>query len=714
MRIRIKRYLNVFIIVLLGLVSRLNAATEFVCTVNTNGGGDYTNLNSWEGAIDGDLTTSRVLSHGGITGTIADGSFVKGATSLAYGTVTHATATQICITGITGTFQNAEQINKTDVLNGTPTGTDYVTASSAPDSVIAKVNCSGTVTDTTPVVIDGWTTSATNYIEVVGDNTSGKWDTNKYRLETANGSCIITYEDYIRINKLQLSITDSGASFRYCFQVLAVSGTNNDIWVSNCIMKSGASGGSGRLTGFNCQDGNGNFKIWNNVFYSPTYGDFWGVDFTSCNIAYVYSNTMYRCAYGLFRYNSGSGSRLVTAKNNAAFGSITADFWGILQAESRTNLSSDATADDYGTLGIINQTIDATNDVISLTANSEDFHLRSTADMVNAGTDTSGESAPLNFTTDIDGVTRIAASDIGADEYVYVAPTTVDKYIDTDLWTDAPAYGGSAGSGAYRSLSYAESQNQQDLVTNNRIMVFHCAGATADTTAVTIDGWTTSATNYVEVVGDNTTGKWDNGKYRISSTANYFLPLRIREEYTRINRVQFYSEYNNYSTLTLGDESGTITNITVMNCIITRKNDGYAVILSGNAGHKLYNNIIYSDGSGGIGIRCYWSTTSSVFNNTVSGFVTGIIKENGANTDNLKNNISYNNGTDYSGTFDSASTNNLSKDATAPALGTYYINKTLTFTNTTAGSEDFHLVSADTDAIDKGVDLSATFTTDID
>jgi hypothetical protein len=80
----------------------------------------------------------------------------------------------------------------------------------------------------------------------------------------------------------------------------------------------------------------------------------------------------------------------------------------------------------------------------------------------------------------------------------------------------------------------------------------------------------------------------------------------------------------------------------------------------------------------------------------------------------LKNNISYNNGTDYSGSWKTTSTNNLSKDATAPALNTYYRNKTLTFTNVTAGSEDFHLISTDTDAIDNGADLSGTFTTDID
>jgi hypothetical protein len=85
----------------------------------------------------------------------------------------------------------------------------------------------------------------------------------------------------------------------------------------------------------------------------------------------------------------------------------------------------------------------------------------------------------------------------------------------------------------------------------------------------------------------------------------------------------------------------------------------------------------------------------------------------------LKNNLCYNNSFgDYNNvstiSTSTSSTNNLAQDTTAPAYNTYYTEKTLTFTDTTAGSEDFHLVASDTDAIGKGADLSGTFTTDID
>jgi hypothetical protein len=114
-----------------------------------------------------------------------------------------------------------------------------------------------------------------------------------------------------------------------------------------------------------------------------------------------------------------------------------------------------------------------------------------------------------------------------------------------------------------------------------------------------------------------------------------------------------------------------------------------------------------------------------VYSNTVYGNSTGI--NHAACGDVLffvKNNISYDNVQDYANgcgdAFNSASTNNLSKDATAPAFNTYYRNKTISFINvsTSTGSENFHLAPTDSDAIGMGADLSSDpnlpFATDID
>jgi len=81
------------------------------------------------------------------------------------------------------------------------------------------------------------------------------------------------------------------------------------------------------------------------------------------------------------------------------------------------------------------------------------------------------------------------------------------------------------GSGTdYTSLSAWEAGQQQDLVTNDRIAVAkcRCTGGTADTTAVTISGWTTDLTHYIKIWTDPAEGyrhegKWQTGnKYRIS------------------------------------------------------------------------------------------------------------------------------------------------------------------------------------------------------
>ena len=49
-----------------------HAATEFTSTISASGG-DYTTLALWQAANQSDLTTSVVLSHGAITGTLAGG-----------------------------------------------------------------------------------------------------------------------------------------------------------------------------------------------------------------------------------------------------------------------------------------------------------------------------------------------------------------------------------------------------------------------------------------------------------------------------------------------------------------------------------------------------------------------------------------------------------------------------------------------------------------
>ncbi|MFH1923163.1 MAG: hypothetical protein ABIP48_25150, partial [Planctomycetota bacterium] len=82
------------------------------------------------------------------------------------------------------------------------------------------------------------------------------------------------------------------------------------------------------------------------------------------------------------------------------------------------------------------------------------------------------------------------------------------------------------------------------------------ASSTADTAAVTIDGWTTSATNYIRIYTATSTsevgesqrhaGVWDTGRYNLSiSQAGGGHALGIQEEYVRIEGIQIYQNVTN-------------------------------------------------------------------------------------------------------------------------------------------------------------------------
>ena len=91
-----------------------------------------------------------------------------------------------------------------------------------------------------------------------------------------------------------------------------------------------------------------------------------------------------------------------------------------------------------------------------------------------------------------------------------------------------------------------------------------------------------------------------------------------------------------------------------------------------------------------------------VMNNTVYGCSGVGIYKYGSKNLIAKNNLAYNNTTDFSGTFHASSTNNLSSDNTAPAYGTYYRNASVSFLD--PDNNDFRLLPTDTGAKDKGIE----------
>jgi hypothetical protein len=289
--------------------------------------------------------------------------------------------------------------------------------------------------------------------------------------------------------------------------------------------------------------------------------------------------------------------------------------------------------------------------------------------------------------------------------------------------------------------------NTSNLQTGNYTLNVPCyndAGA-ADSTAVTIQNYTTAARNYIKVYTPNNTtsevnqsqrhqGKWDDGKYRLevsNATAinDYVNYIQITGLQIKISTAS--ATYKN--GMDFGNvDTGSGGEIIVSNNIIKGNYSGTSTdgmgIKSYNAAanptFKIYNNIVYdfvNGASGGfMGIYVYNSTVLNayVYNNTVNNCYTGYYRSGGIANVFAKNNIAQNTTTGYSGTFDNSSDYNISDHADAPGSpGTHNKNST-TVSFIDAANSDFHLTGGDTAAKNAGVTLATDaylpFTTDID
>ncbi|MFA6454335.1 MAG: LamG domain-containing protein [Patescibacteria group bacterium] len=298
---------------------------------------------------------------------------------------------------------------------------------------------------------------------------------------------------------------------------------------------------------------------------------------------------------------------------------------------------------------------------------------------------------------------------------------------------------------AYTSLSLAEAGTEntgiasglrnfdtwsggKNLASSTEVWNIAAYGDAADTTAVSVSGWTTTASNYIKIytpylpsevgVSQRHKGKWDNTKYRLEAGASTAM-VKASVGYIRLEGLQL-------KIITASDYRSAISHESVAgdmyidSNIIVGEITGSSVraILLAIGNNYVNNNIIYGNFSS-FGIGDYNNPSNIyAYNNTIYGIAGDAFRP----SDSIfvaKNNIAYDNDTDYLGTFDSSSTNNLSKDATAPAYGTYYRNKKVNFVNTASTTApDLHLLASDVWARDMGADLSGdanlSFNTDID
>lgn len=246
-------------------------------------------------------------------------------------------------------------------------------------------------TDTTAVVVDGWTTDATRYAEVIpasGAEAGMPWRTSGAYILAVGGAsqALHIYSTYFRLGRIQVDQTGTGPGVR--MEATAA----NQIFADGTYARTASSSSPWQLEGGaicrNCVGKNG-FA----VFRLHTGGGY-------CDNCTAIAGS----SVGFYTTATSSGTCRV--RNCLGYDSPTGDFYsdGVALTGSN-NASKDATAPGSGSVTSIADPF--------VNYASGDYHLAAATSPVNAGTSLSGD-----FSTDFDGVTRSGTWDIGADEYV--------------------------------------------------------------------------------------------------------------------------------------------------------------------------------------------------------------------------------------------------------------------------------------------------------
>ncbi|OGS22243.1 MAG: hypothetical protein A2252_06695 [Elusimicrobia bacterium RIFOXYA2_FULL_39_19] len=277
--------------------------------------------------------------------------------------------------------------------------------------------------------------------------------------------------------------------------------------------------------------------------------------------------------------------------------------------------------------------------------------------------------------------------------------------------------------------NYFTANNSGDKV----IAVAECYSMT-DTTPLTIAGWTTSTTNYIEIrtpASYKHSGQWDTDAYIMNTGAAASDSIYINEANVRINGLQINVTKDDTATsngIQIYGDATSPEDIRINNCIIkgagnftTNSKRGIFTAASAVAGSKvrIYNNIFYDfKGTGSSYIGAYIkdaSRTCYLYNNTAVNCEYGYYRD--LATVIVKNNIAQDCTDGFGGGgWDAASDYNLS-DIASDAPGTNSKNATtVTFESKT--NKNFHIAEADASAKDFGMYLSTdtylSFSTDID
>lgn len=185
--------------------------------------------------------------------------------------------------------------------------------------------CCGTTADATAVTISGITTSSTYYIEIKGnpDDAAGAhagiWSESKYRLAVSDAVCLILSTRYVRINGLQIRVTDTTAHWRACVQASGVSAGGSDIRLSNLILRRHENANY-VAPGVLWNDADAGGIIWNTIVYGTNANT--GHETSGLHAMDTSGLAVYGCTFAGGYHGINAGVNMtITAKN--CYGSAT-------------------------------------------------------------------------------------------------------------------------------------------------------------------------------------------------------------------------------------------------------------------------------------------------------------------------------------------------------------------------------------------------------
>lgn len=256
------------------------------------------------------------------------------------------------------------------------------------ETVVCGSAHSNHTADATNVAVSGWTTTATNYIIITTDannRASTAYNTSKYRLAkqaTADqgGSMLSISQSYTRVTSLQIANSDAYGGPGD----ISLAAANCQI--SKCFLTS--TGGAKKANPLYIPSYLGTTYVWNSVLVNGL------TPWTRIgNTTFFYS-----CTFASLGAVQNDGTATFT---NCLFSACTSDVTG----SGTSTVTYCATSND-NTKGVPTATGNRHSQTFTFVGAGNYALAATDAGALGYGTDTSGASAPLNFTDDIDGTTR--------------------------------------------------------------------------------------------------------------------------------------------------------------------------------------------------------------------------------------------------------------------------------------------------------------------